>query len=461
MASKALLKKKKGSGDPLRQLENGLPASEEARRHSKERCPTFWVQYLGKMPAKGEFGKEFISEPVETLCKMREKQKLPKTALTISPKGFHFMDCHGPFGKEKHVIIPIHHVCYGIADAQYPRVFAIITRSDSDPESSLFECHAFLCEKRKTAQLITYWLLRTFLQVFENLQRKRYHRKRRERRKLESQMHLNSSGSETNSSTSSDQLPPPQPLGNEYVYSVILEGSQEQGASVRISRDKMASDVTGRRKPMPSFTPDRGDSVAISIPPDFHQPVDSASTHVTVDRPPARPRTPGHQRSVHGSVSEIDEINNPRYFKFRKKSQPRTPIYERHFSMDSDTMTTLSSASSLSASGSESYSESSMNGSSASGNSNGSEKDFMYIKMLQDGVSSLDVRDDETNKTSKQIAQDLGLPTRLTDKDIHRRIQEWLRLTLKDDDEDEDHREGYYNPREAEVRGVASRGDYF
>ncbi|XP_006826102.1 uncharacterized protein LOC102801860 [Saccoglossus kowalevskii] len=461
MASKALLKKKKESGDQLRLLESGLAVPpKEVKRHPVENCPTFWVQYLGKMPAKGEFGKEFVTEPVETLCKLREKQKLPKTALTISPKGFYFMDCHGPFGKEKHVIIPIHLVCYGIADAQYPRVFAVITRTDSDPDSSLFECHAFLCEKRKIAQLITYWLLRTLLRVFENLQRKRHHRKRRERRRLESQMRLNSSGSETTSSKSSAELNPQSHPSSEYVYSVILEGSGEQGASVRISRD--------RRRTPAYFAKDvsRGQLEAgleASNSPTGEPPVEPEPSMFDAV-PKAHVVRP--LRYVSGATSEIDEINNPRYFKFRKKSQPRTPIYERTFSMDCDAMSTIASRSS---GGSGSFSESSACDSSISDNSTGSngEKDFVFIRMLQDEISSLDIetetKESDANRTSKQIAHDLGVSSRLTDKDVHRRIQDWLRLTLKpDDDEERCEKQRTRTPNEpTEVKVLASTGDYF
>lgn len=219
---------------------------------SRSKCPVFTVQYLGKLPARGEYGREYISEPVECLLKLKEKQRLPKTTLTVSEKGFHFLDQNGPFGKEKHVLIPLHNICYGVADEQSPRVFAIITRSDSNSASSLFECHAFLCDKRKTSSEITYWLLRTFLQVFEELQKKRRLRqdKKRQENGGNNDGRVAESSKDARGSKARLSFGPEKPFETGS-YSVILEGSKGHGAAVGLTLDKSRSrnsHVTSRQK---------------------------------------------------------------------------------------------------------------------------------------------------------------------------------------------------------------------
>ena len=196
-----------------------------------KKCPVFSVQYLGKTPAGGEYGREYIKEPVETLLRLKDRRpKQQDSALHISEKGFHFLDKNGPFGKEKHVLIPIHHICYGVVDEHHPHVFAIITRTDSSSENSLFDCHAFWCGHKKTAQEVTYWLLRTFLQVFNDLQKKR---KDRQDRKLRKQK-------EATLGVPISPSPPTSPDGlNLAMYSVIFEGpsSKGHGAAVRLTRN--------------------------------------------------------------------------------------------------------------------------------------------------------------------------------------------------------------------------------
>ncbi|KAJ8044155.1 Low density lipoprotein receptor adapter protein 1 [Holothuria leucospilota] len=216
----------------------------------RSKCPIFNVQYLGKLPARGEYGREYIAEPVESLLKLKEKQRGSKTTLTVSEKGFHFLDQNGPFGKEKHVLIPLHNICYGVADEASPRVFAIITRTDSNSDSSLFECHAFLCEKSKISKEITYWLLRTFLQVFEDLQRKR--KLRQERKLLRKQQgggrddigiteHVRDQGRSAKSRSSYPPDLSPDKAFESGSFSVILEGSRGHGAAVGLTRGRSRS----------------------------------------------------------------------------------------------------------------------------------------------------------------------------------------------------------------------------
>ncbi|XP_038059098.1 uncharacterized protein LOC119730332 [Patiria miniata] len=238
MASKALLRRKKEEKKISRKLV--VPKEQE----QMEKCPVFKVHYLGKIPARGEYGRDYIDEPVETLLKLKDRHsKLPKTVLQITEKGFHFLDVNGPFGKEKHVLIPIHHVCYGVADEQNPQVFAMITRTDSNPENSLLECHAFLCDRRKVAAQITYWLLRTFLHVFEDLQRRR---RERQERKLRRQADAMDNAASTSRQIGGLQdIPPVSPTETiaPDIYSITLEGSKENGGvkAVGLLRNKPSS----------------------------------------------------------------------------------------------------------------------------------------------------------------------------------------------------------------------------
>ncbi|XP_022096268.1 uncharacterized protein LOC110982273 [Acanthaster planci] len=231
MASKALLRRKKEEKKISKKLV--VPIEQE----QMEKCPVFKVHYLGKIPARGEYGREFIDESVETLLKLKDRQsKLPKTVLQITESGFHFLDVNGPFGKEKHVLIPIHHVCYGVADEQNPQVFAMITRTDSNPENSLLECHAFLCDRRKVAAQITYWLLRTFLHVFEDLQRRRRERQERKLRRQQ-EAALDPAASIARQTAGFQDLTPSSPTETiaPDIYSITLEGSKENGGVTAVS----------------------------------------------------------------------------------------------------------------------------------------------------------------------------------------------------------------------------------
>lgn len=353
------------------------------------KSPIFTVQYLGKLPARGEYGREYISEPVECLLKLKERQRLPKTTLSVSEKGFHFLDQNGPFGKERHILIPLHNICYGVADEQSPRVFAIITRTDSNSDSSLFECHAFLCDKRKTSSEITYWLLRTFLQVFEELQKKR--RLRQEKKLLRRQQNLGSEDAaemardeRVSKSRSSYDSKMPLETGS---YSVLLEGSKGHGAAVGLTLNKSksrqghnpTSNRTGRGFEQPSRTSDR-DLNANFYSRSEHGPLMAVNAEIHPHRPTSQThqRVP-HQRSIpdgrntyiySGGIQAI-----PTNHAAQQRSTPKTTHVAQKQKQSSGNYTKLSSHSSnTNIKDRPSQSQSSVH----------DESDFLFIDLLQE-----------------------------------------------------------------------------
>ncbi|KAK9509276.1 hypothetical protein O3M35_006625 [Rhynocoris fuscipes] len=58
--------------------------------------------------------------------------------------------------------ISLYRISYCSADATYGHVFAFIATDDDD----ILQCHAFLCQKRKMAQLISITVAQTFNTAF-------------------------------------------------------------------------------------------------------------------------------------------------------------------------------------------------------------------------------------------------------------------------------------------------------
>ncbi len=489
MASKALNNRKKkeereqGRAARNKQKQQVFDAADDDRK-----CPVFSVQYLGKTPAGGEYGREFITEPVETLLRLRDRRpKHHESALHISEKGFHFLDKNGPFGKEKHVLIPIHHICYGVADEKHPHVFAIITRTDSSSENSLFDCHAFWCGHKKTAQEVTYWLLKTFLRVFNDLQRKRKERQERKARKQK----------DASLGIPVAPSPPTTPDGirDLAMYSVIFEGPSNKGhgAAVRLTRNSRpqtvgSSNPTAHRAPLdaatyPPVTP--GYPSQQQHPPAAHhhhhhpqvtQPNSSLGQMrrgmdpppppgVTVMPPPPmdnmsgngagqfnshEPRpikiVPGRSQSLHsrGQYANLN-INGGDY------QQPKLPSAIGPNSPDPHLLSPPGARTRYEKRpGSRTSSGLSPSGSGSSSGSmtreSNKEGDFIFIDMLQEAFSDIGVGDSASRfpprgggrspwpfgRNRRQSTGSAGSgnplqpPEKLTSEDIERRIRKWL-----------------------------------
>ena len=430
-----------------------------------QKCPIFNVQYLGKMPARGEYGREYIAEPVEALMKLKDRQKSPKrSALQITEKGFHFLDFNGAFGKEKHVLIPIHHICYGVADEQNPKVFAIITRTDSNPENSLFECHAFHCDKKKEASEITYWLLRTFLEVFEDLQRRR--RVRQERKLLRQQSLVGNTAG-----PAFDRSPPTSPTetmsaSDLTMYSVILDGSKSKGAAVRLARNHSKSrpvsfppgvpleaaagappthpGIAGAPPTHPGIAAARevynaaGPGMPYAAPPPGHRKIPENGDHQGRPLQPEYPfvrhydpravmPTPGEipqypqslQRPpklvniAHGDPHQHpDTLNPPSVPRYSKNpALPRSRSSTGNTSSTDETNSTLFS---------DSFSGVSRE-----------EADFLFIEMLQEEFGGLDVAPagkvaNISGRRSSKNAKNGPPDQKLRSEDIEKRVREWL-----------------------------------
>lgn len=182
--------------------DRGMQKKKEADRKERERrkfkdmsgmvmtssneYPVFIVHYLGRMPADAEFGRQAVEDPVHQLCKLRVKQKLPKTLLAFNVDGMMCREVTGPFLKPKKegctFFIPLHHITYGVASLTHPQVFAIISKMTDDPSpaNQVLVLHAYLCDKAEDAQGLTYWQLQAYIEAFEDLKRKRMLKQRRQ-----------------------------------------------------------------------------------------------------------------------------------------------------------------------------------------------------------------------------------------------------------------------------------------
>lgn len=147
--------------------------------------PTFSVHYLGRIPTSSEYGREAVEEPVNQLCKLREKQKLQRVYLNFNVEGLYCREVSGPFLKTKkdgiNMHIPFHHITYGVVCAAHPTVFACIAKMNEDPspENQVLVLHGFVCDKPETTQAITYWQLQAYIEAYEYLKCKRILRARR------------------------------------------------------------------------------------------------------------------------------------------------------------------------------------------------------------------------------------------------------------------------------------------
>ncbi|PIK36955.1 hypothetical protein BSL78_26208 [Apostichopus japonicus] len=164
----------------------GLVTSQE-----KNSYPTFNVFYLGRIPTSVEYGMEAVESPVDQLCRLRDKQKLPKVAVTFDTEGLTIKELSSSlFSKNKSkkdgidIYLPLHHITYGVASEAHPLVFACISRmaEDDTPHDDgmpVLMLYAFLCDKVDTAQQITYWQLQAYIEAYEELKRKKILRNRR------------------------------------------------------------------------------------------------------------------------------------------------------------------------------------------------------------------------------------------------------------------------------------------
>ncbi|XP_072029215.1 uncharacterized protein [Amphiura filiformis] len=462
MASKALNnRKKKEEREQGKANRNKKKQVFDAEDDDKN-CPVFSVQYLGKTPAGGEYGREYITEPVETLLRLRDRRpKQQDSALHISEKGFHFLDKNGPFGKEKHVLIPIHHICYGVADEKHPHVFAIITRTDSSSENSLFDCHAFWCGHKKTAQEVTYWLLKTFLRVFNDLQKKR---KERQERKLRKQ-------TEATLGVPVAPSPPTSPDGlrDLAMYSVIFEGPSPKGhgAAVRLTRNSRPQTVGSANPTKHRIPPDAADYPSVASNSGYPtqrspatQPNPSLAQMRGMDPPPVtvlppteddeqfnphepRPITivPGRSQSLnmrgqyanlngHHPATEYPQPNLPSAMGPNNAHLLSPPGSRTRYEKRPGSRT----SSGLSPSGSGSSSGSMTRDSNKDG-------DFIFIDMLQEAFSDIGVGD-SASRIGPRVGkspwkfgrggrrQSTGSGSnpleKLTSEDIERRIRKWL-----------------------------------
>ncbi|XP_072013339.1 uncharacterized protein [Amphiura filiformis] len=184
------------TGDALRTVEEEKEKDKERKKYKdmsgllvgqqeSVTYPNFLVHYLGRIPTSSEYGRAAVEEPVNQLCKLREKQKLQRVALTFNVEGLYCREVSGPFFKQKkdgfNMHIPLHHITYGVGCTAHPTVFACVAKMNDDPNpaNQVLVLHGFVCDKPETTQAVTYWQLQAYIEAYEDLKRKRILRARR------------------------------------------------------------------------------------------------------------------------------------------------------------------------------------------------------------------------------------------------------------------------------------------
>lgn len=291
---------------------SGLVTSQERNNY-----PTFNVFYLGRIPTSAEYGKEAVEGPVDQLCKLRDKQKLPKVTVTFDTEGLSIKEVSSSlFSKTKNkkdgidIYVPLHHITYGVASECHPSVFACIARMADDDTflddgMPVLMLHAFICEKPDIAQQITYWQLQAYIEAYEELKRKKILRNRRKQA-------LGSRKSASfKKSPNHDTVPPlpPQPLplyGNEPPPPLDLN---EEG---EIDEPVYAQPKKGYKVKNKGFVKSKASNGHV---PEDHAPDDNAKLASPTEVEPSSPK----QVSRSDSVASDDSQSGPRDIAFERR----------------------------------------------------------------------------------------------------------------------------------------------
>jgi hypothetical protein len=128
---------------------------------------SFQVKYLGHRDARGLWGIKHTRRPVDAMVVAAKNMKvgtvLPIVKLVVTKEGVSVVQVQKKVD-EVLKFHPIDTISYGVQDLVYTRVFSmIIVKEMGDlKDQHPFECHAFVCESRNSAQKLTYALASAF-----------------------------------------------------------------------------------------------------------------------------------------------------------------------------------------------------------------------------------------------------------------------------------------------------------
>ncbi|KAL1122498.1 hypothetical protein AAG570_002829 [Ranatra chinensis] len=118
---------------------------------------TFQVKYLGSTLVTAPSDPKVTAEAVKNIVAIAKStgRKGKPVQFAINLRGVSIMEQ----GTKTHTMdISLYRISYCSADATFGHVFAFIATNDNET----MECHAFLCNKRKMAQLISITVAQTF-----------------------------------------------------------------------------------------------------------------------------------------------------------------------------------------------------------------------------------------------------------------------------------------------------------
>ncbi|XP_067145264.1 low density lipoprotein receptor adapter protein 1-B-like [Centruroides vittatus] len=123
---------------------------------------TFYVKYLGSTLVEEPNGQQSTADAIKAIISMAKasSKKLQRVAMTVNPKGILISDLNSG---ETQSNFSIYRISFCSADANYDRVVAFIATNKNET----YECHAFLCSKRKVAQAAALTISQAFNIAFD------------------------------------------------------------------------------------------------------------------------------------------------------------------------------------------------------------------------------------------------------------------------------------------------------
>uniref|UniRef100_L7M4D7 Putative ldl receptor adaptor protein n=1 Tax=Rhipicephalus pulchellus TaxID=72859 RepID=L7M4D7_RHIPC len=123
---------------------------------------TFYAKYLGSTLVEEPSGDKATADAIKAIIAMAKAsgKKLPKVAITVSPKGISTRDLATG---ELQLDVSIYRISFCSADASFDRVVAFIGTHSNE----VMECHAFLCAKRRVAQAAALTISQAFQVAYQ------------------------------------------------------------------------------------------------------------------------------------------------------------------------------------------------------------------------------------------------------------------------------------------------------
>ncbi|KAL9969174.1 hypothetical protein ACROYT_G021359 [Oculina patagonica] len=132
----------------------------------------FYVKMLGSCPVFQAQGTGCTDEAVQKIVANTKKTKntpasgsLQKVLITVSTRKLTIQDM---ISKDKIMDIPIYRVSYCVADPNFSKVFAFISRAQGRQDLT---CYAFLCSKESMAQAMALTIADAFKIAYETFER--------------------------------------------------------------------------------------------------------------------------------------------------------------------------------------------------------------------------------------------------------------------------------------------------